>query len=294
MRTKVSDQATRTYVHYNTAGLEGKRILVIDDNSTNRSILKSQLESWKLTPTLATSGSQALEMLSQFSDFDLVLTDMQMPEMDGMELAKSVRNFNKRIPIILLSSIGDDRCKLHPELFSSVLTKPVRQSTLCKHILMQLKEEKLTLEDNKQYDKKKLSADFAAQYPLRILIAEDNPVNYKLAERVLSKLGYTVDKAINGIFAIEAIQQKQYDIVLMDVQMPEMDGLEATRRIRLLELSQPVIIAMTANAMQGDKEACLQSGMNDYTSKPIRIEDLVIILEKWALSLQSADKALSN
>jgi CheY-like chemotaxis protein len=129
---------------------------------------------------------------------------------------------------------------------------------------------------------------------LRILIAEDNPVNYKLAERVLNKLGYTVDKAINGIFAIEAIQQKQYDIVLMDVQMPEMDGLEATRKIRLLEQTQPVIIAMTANAMQGDKEACLQSGMNDYTSKPIRIEDLVIILEKWALSLQGADKALSN
>ncbi|WP_276372059.1 two-component regulator propeller domain-containing protein [Chryseolinea sp. H1M3-3] len=292
MKTKVSNQSTRTYVHYNTSALEGKRILVIDDNSTNRSILKSQLESWKLTPTLATSGKQALEILSQSTDFDLLLTDMQMPEMDGMELARSVRNFNKRIPIILLSSVGDDRCKFHPELFSSVLTKPVRQSTLCKHILMQLKEEKLTFEDTN--DKKKLSVDFARQYPLRILIAEDNPVNFKLAERVLSKLGYTVDKATNGVLAVEAVQQKQFDIILMDVQMPEMDGLEATRRIRLLKQSQPVIVAMTANAMQGDKEACLQSGMNDYTSKPIKIEDLIIILEKWALVLQRADKALSN
>jgi CheY-like chemotaxis protein len=258
-------------------GLEGKKVLVVDDNSTNRSILKSQMELWKLVPTLATSGLDALRLLND-NEFDLILTDMQMPEMDGLQLAKAIRGFDKNVPIILLSSIGDDR-KAQAEFFSSVLTKPVRQNTLYKHILMQLKQlERPLIEE--PVENKKLSVDFSKRYPLRILITEDNPINYKLAERVLSKLGYTPQKALNGKEAIEAVKQAEYDVILMDVQMPEMDGLEATRIIRSLERRQPIIIAMTANAMQGDREACLEAGMDDYISKPIKLEELVMMLQK--------------
>lgn len=285
MKTMASQAGARAYVHQNVAGLEGKKVLVVDDNPTNRSILKTQLEIWKLTPILASSGYEALNILAEGSDLELIITDMQMPLMDGMQLAKAIRQTNKNIPIILLSSIGDDRCKSHPELFSSVLTKPVRQGTLYKHIISQLKQQGRIVEEMHD-DKKKLSAEFALQYPMRILVAEDNAINYILTERVLIKLGYTPEKAVNGREALEAVKQKKYDIVLMDVQMPEMDGLEATKRIRALPEAQPTIIAMTANAMEGDKQTCLDAGMDDYISKPIKIDTLVNVLEKYAIAIQ--------
>ena len=280
IKAGVSQQALRTYVHYNLAGLEGRKVLVVDDNATNRSILKNQLEQWKLAPTLAVSGEQALSILSRTSDFDLILSDMQMPEMDGLELAQSVKKIYPALPIILLSSVGDDRCKSRTDLFASVLTKPVKQSLLCKHILMQLKQQAKPLVEETE-SKKKLHKDFSIQYPMRILIGEDNPVNMKLAERVLDKLGYKPDTAFNGLEVLDALQQVNYDLILMDVQMPEMDGYEATRTIRMQKNHQPFIIAMTANAMQGDREKCLQAGMDDYISKPIKLEDLVKLLEKW-------------
>ena len=234
-------------------------------------------------PTLAVSGEQALSILSHSSPFDLVLTDMQMPHMDGMQLALAIRLQYANLPIILLSSVGDERAKSHTELFSSVLTKPVRQSTLCSHILTQLKQYQDKPFAETPNTQKKLSVDFSQLYPLRILIVEDNPVNQKLAERVLTKLGFTA-KALNGQEALNILDQSKFDVILMDVQMPIMDGLEATRRIRLRDDVQPVIIAMTANAMQGDREMCLQAGMDDYISKPVKLEDLVSILEKWALA----------
>jgi signal transduction histidine kinase/ligand-binding sensor domain-containing protein/DNA-binding response OmpR family regulator len=273
-------QATRTYVHHTMSGLDGKKVLVVDDNYTNRNILKNGLELWNLVPVLATSGEEALNILAQTTDFDLILTDMQMPEMDGMQLARQIRNTNRSIPIILLSSVGDERSKLHTELFSVVLTKPVRQGTLRKHIMMQLKDGKQFIEAVEH--KKKLSGDFSLQHPLNILIVEDNPVNQKLAERVLTKLGYKPEKAFNGKEGVELFNQNHYDLVFMDVQMPVMDGYEATQKIRAQKNNQPVIIAMTANAMQGDREKCIAAGMNDYISKPIKLEELVALLEKWS------------
>jgi signal transduction histidine kinase/CheY-like chemotaxis protein len=276
----------RTYVHHNMAGSEGKKILVIDDNATNRNILKNQLEQWKLVPTLATSGEQALAILAQGETFDLILTDMQMPEMDGIDLAKAIRKQNETLPIILLSSIGDENCKSCPGLFSSVLIKPVKQITLRKHILSQLIEgtdKSIALEVD---ETKKLSVNFALEYPLNILITEDNPVNQKLAERVLTKLGYKPAQAMNGQEALAALQLNHYDIILMDIQMPVMDGLETTRVIRQQPVAQPVIIAMTANAMQGDREICLEAGMNDYISKPVKLEYLVTLLAKWATHIK--------
>jgi CheY-like chemotaxis protein len=267
------------------SGLGGKKVLVVDDNSTNRYILKNQLELWKLEPTLAFSGKQALEILSQNPGFHLVLTDMQMPEMDGLQLGKAIRKLYPEIPLVLLSSIGDERNEQYSGVFSSVLSKPVKQSMLSRSILAEFRKHDISLAPE-QKAKQKLHEDFAMRYPLHILIAEDNPVNQKLAIRVLSKLGYQSDVASNGIEAIEAFTRSKYDLIFMDVQMPDMDGIEATQKIRSSPGLQPVIIAMTANAMQGDREQCIKAGMDDYISKPVNLDELVLIIEKWAQTLQ--------
>lgn len=281
INSSISVTSLPIYVSCSMAGIEGKKVLVVDDNATNRNILKGQLEGWKLEPTIASSGNEAMEFLSGSKKFDLVLSDMQMPEMDGIVLAKFIRRSHPQLPIILLSSIGDERNKIHSTLFSSVLIKPVKQSLLCKHILQQFRQTgNAGLPDHKVTSR--LSADFSKKYPLSILIAEDNIVNQKLTERVLNKLGYIPEIAANGQLALEAVSQKKFDVILMDIQMPEMDGLESTREIRRQLSRQPVIIAMTANAMQGDREECLEAGMNDYISKPVKLEILVSMLEKWA------------
>jgi signal transduction histidine kinase/DNA-binding response OmpR family regulator/streptogramin lyase len=285
LQTILSSKPVQTYVHYNMSGLEGKKVLVVDDNSTNRHILKNQLELWKLEPTLAFSGKQALEILSKNHGFHLVLTDMQMPEMDGLQLGKAIRKLYPDIPIVLLSSIGDERNEQYTRVFSSVLSKPVKQSMLSRSILAEFRKHDISLAPE-QKAKQKLHEDFALRYPLHILIAEDNPVNQKLAIRVLSKLGYQSDVASNGIEAIEAFTRSKYDLIFMDVQMPDMDGLEATQKIRALPGIQPMIIAMTANAMQGDREQCIKAGMDDYISKPVNLDELVRIIEKWAQTLQ--------
>jgi len=260
--------------------LVGKKVLVIDDNITNRNILKVQLEHWAMVPFITSSGKDALSLLSQNHSIDLILTDMQMPEMDGVQVARSIKELNLGLPIILLSSIGEEYAKNYKDLFSVVLTKPVKQSALIKHILNQfLKTEKSIGEP---VVKQVLAADFSKRHPLNILIVEDNMVNLKIAERVLNKLGYHAEIAINGEQAVDILKLKRHNLILMDVQMPVMDGLEATRLIRLQDGDQPVIIAMTANAMQGDREECLQAGMDDYISKPIKLESLISLLEKWA------------
>jgi len=288
VQLRVSENAVPTYVQYNTGGLEGKRVLFVDDNATNLLILKTQLESWKMVSVAARSGEQALDILSRGERFDLVITDMQMPVMDGAGLTQQIREAYPSLPVILLSSLGDERSKQYATLFASVLTKPVKQSVLCHSILTALRyqgEPLVTEQRSRHYD-----VEFARKYPMRILLAEDNPVNMKLAVRVLNKLGFEPQTAGNGLEALEALKKEAYHLVLMDVQMPEMDGLEATQQIRLLEIPQPKIIAMTANAMQGDREQCLQAGMDDYISKPIKIDEFVKIVEKCALDLQASGK----
>ena len=280
MCTQVSDGTLPTYVTCNMAGAEGKRVLLVDDNATNRTILRSQLEQWRLFPELADSGWQALEILSRQPPFDLVITDMQMPEMDGLQLAAVIHERYPCLPIILLSSLGDERDKINAGLFSSILTKPVKQNHLCRCILQEFRKDIDHVYS--RATKSVLDASFSDRHPLHILIAEDNLVNQKLAERVLSKLGYRPDMVGNGQEALQRATETHYDVIFMDVQMPVMDGLEATRLIRRLSGKQPVIIAMTANAMQGDRETCVNAGMNDYISKPIRLETLVEGLEKWS------------
>jgi CheY-like chemotaxis protein len=276
--TTVSQEEIRKYAYFNTAGNEGKKVLVIDDNKTNLAILKNQLEQWTLIPTLAFSGREALEILSQSNRFDLVITDMHMPEMDGLHLSLQIKK-QHNLPIILLSSAGDESKQNNPDLFSAVLNKPVRQQQLCSAVQTALNPETQNFSVQELPVKPVLSNDFAIKYPLTILLAEDNVVNQKLTMRVLSKLGYKdVAIAQNGLEAIEKFNDKFYEVILMDVQMPEMDGLEATRLIRQKQYQQPVIISMTANAMQDDKDQCIKAGMDEYISKPINLDELVSAL----------------
>jgi len=277
IRTKGAYQAAKQYANLNFVGSEGKRILVVDDNSTNLAIFQSQFEQWKLNVVLAHSGQQALSILSADKNFHLVISDMQMPEMDGIELAQKIKEVLPFISIILLSSVGDETISKYPHLFSSVLTKPIKQHQLFKVLEMELNQSKEIIEEEKKKTRL-LSDDFAGLYPLKILITEDNRMNQKLAMRVLNKLGYQVDIANNGKEAVDMVKAKGYDLILMDMLMPEMDGLEATRVIRSSPIEQPQIAAMTANALPEDKEACLKAGMNYFISKPIKLELLIDVL----------------
>jgi signal transduction histidine kinase/DNA-binding response OmpR family regulator/ligand-binding sensor domain-containing protein len=284
IKTKVGQQSEKQYAYLNTSENDGKKVLVIDDNQTNLSILKAQLELWKLVPVLALSGKRAMDILADDNDFNLVITDMQMPDMDGIGTAEKIKALLPLVPIILLSSVGDESRSKYPHLFDSVLTKPVKQNQMFNLVQAALKQHTLVPSAQQPVEKKAslLSEDFAIANPLEILLAEDNLINQKLATRVLTKLGYTIDIAENGKIAVDMLGEKSYDIILMDVQMPEMDGLEASRYIRQSNVKQPVIIAMTANALPEDREACLQAGMNDYISKPINLEILVQKLKETA------------
>jgi signal transduction histidine kinase/DNA-binding response OmpR family regulator len=292
MITRPGQDSLKPYAVHNISGLKGRKVLVVDDNETNLHILKEQLEQWKLIPVMATSGEKGLRILTEDPSFNLVISDMQMPVMDGVRFARSVKREFPELPIILLSSIGEEYNKNHQDLFASILTKPTKQGVLCKHILNTLEAPgQSPLEDKKNHQV--LSADFAKNFPMNILVAEDNTINQKLITHVLSRLGFTVVIKENGKKAIEELQKNKYDIVLMDIQMPEMDGLEATRIIRKSNKHKPVIIALTANAMQGDQEECLRAGMDDYLSKPVKIEELVKVLETWYIHLQNIHKQAS-
>lgn len=276
---EVCSDTVLQYVNLTVEGGEGRKVLVVDDNGTNRKILKIQLEQWKLTPSLASSAKEALEVLSNDSEYDLIITDMQMPEIDGVGLSTTIKERYDTIPIILLSSIGDESKKKYSHLFTSILTKPVKQQHLCKVVQMALKNQ-VQVNELQQKPANVLSEDFAGNYPINILIAEDNPINQKLIIRILNKLGYDPDLANNGREAVEMLSKREYGLIFMDIQMPEMDGLEATRHIRTNFEKQPSIVAMTANAMVEDREACKAAGMNDYLSKPINLEDLMAMLQK--------------
>ncbi len=283
---KASRNPSRTYVNINTVGLEGKRILIVDDNDTNRHILEQQMLEWKFVPLLAASGDEALEVLEKESRVDLVITDRKMPGMDGITLTQNIKQKYPDLNVVLLSSLGNQLQKTHAALFSVILTKPVKHHLLHKHIIEQLKQ-KITSTPVTPLTAQGISVEFAAKYPVNILLAEDNLINQKLAVHVLQKLGYEPALAVNGYEVLEAVSNKHYDLIIMDVQMPEMDGIEATRFIREHVQQQPVIIAMTANAMEEDKQQCLDAGMDDYLSKPIRLNQMVEMLQLWCEKILS-------
>jgi signal transduction histidine kinase/CheY-like chemotaxis protein len=252
--------------------LKGKRILVVDDNPTNRRILALQAAKWGMVSHDTAAPEQALQMLQQ-ATYDLAIVDMHMPGMDGSMLAERIRAVGHTLPLVLFSSLG--RKEAADSLFAATLAKPLHQSALFDTLVSLLVKDAAPRAPAAV--KPKFDAQMAARHPMRILLAEDNVVNQKLALRLLQQMGYRADLASNGIEAIECVERQPYDVVLMDVQMPEMDGLEASRRItaRWPTGERPHIVAMTANAMQGDREECLAAGMDDYLTKPIRVERLV-------------------
>ncbi|GAA4335524.1 hybrid sensor histidine kinase/response regulator [Mucilaginibacter gynuensis] len=283
INTRIGVKPLPTYISVNTTDIESKRILVVDDNATNRSILNNQLKQWKFVPVMAESGDVALALLKSEPPVDLVITDFNMPFMDGVTLARNIKKDFPALPIILLSSVDNQQSKQRGDLFNVVLTKPAKHNLLYKHIISQLKHEDGSLQTNRP-EKDVLPKDMAQKYPANILVAEDNLVNQKVALHVLEKMGYHPDMFMNGKEVLTAVNQKQYDLIFMDVQMPEMDGLEATRLIRQQEGRQPVIIAMTANAMIEDRENCMNAGMDGYLSKPMKLAEIIAVLEKYGKS----------
>jgi len=253
--------------------IKGKHILVVDDNYTNRVILNTQLDIWGFIPITVSSGQEALEVMHVKDNIELIITDMEMPEMNGVAFAKKVKAINNKLPIIMLSSIGDESMKSFSNLFSAILTKPVKQKQLWKSIERQFSifHAIIPAEDKPE---QVLSDRFSEMYPLNILVAEDNIINQKLIERVLHKLGYKIEMVDNGKQAVEQLLMHHFDIVLMDIQMPVMDGMEATRMIRNTLPYQPYIVALTANAMPEERDIYLKGGMDEYISKPMNLEKL--------------------
>ncbi|RIK31864.1 MAG: hypothetical protein DCC56_06710 [Anaerolineae bacterium] len=260
--------------------LSGKRILIVDDNATNRRILNVQTSKWGMVARETEFPEQALQWIQQGENFDVAILDMHMPEMDGVQLAKRIRSGRAELPIVLFSSLGRREAGVDDDLFAAYLTKPIKQSQLF-DTLAGLFIGTKTPDERPVTERFKLDPEFAARHPLKILLAEDNAVNQKLALRLLEQMGYRADVASNGVEAIESVARQKYDVILMDVQMPEMDGLEATRQI-VAKWSQnhPRIIGLTANALEGDRELCLAAGMADYISKPIRVNELVDALAR--------------
>jgi GAF domain-containing protein/CheY-like chemotaxis protein len=272
---ELSQDSRREFIGQQAA-LAGRRVLIVDDNTTNRKVLKLQMAKWGMRPRDTESPAEALRWVEAHEPFDLAVLDMHMPEMDGLELAQKINALDAKLPLVLFSSLGRREAGDTEGLFNAYLGKPLRQSQLFDTLIELLAKDEAP-QRAATPAKSSLDAEMATRHPLRILLAEDNVVNQKLAMRLLKNMGYRADLASNGIEAIESVQRQTYDVVLMDVQMPEMDGLEASRQITAKWPSdqRPRIVAMTANAMQGDREMCLAAGMDDYVTKPIRVERLI-------------------
>ncbi|MBD1926156.1 response regulator [Trichocoleus sp. FACHB-90] len=281
--------------------LIGKRLLIVNNNATNRQSLILKAQSWGMASQTVVSGGEALSYLRSGSGIDVAILDMQMPEMEHLRLAREIRSLpgGKTLPLVILTPLGrQEKEKQVEELNATLLYKPIKQTQLYDVLVGILAPEQLKLRERDKTPQRSLStstlsqADFLVEQklPLRILLAEDNQINQQVALHLLKKVGYEADVANNGLKVLEALRRKSYDVVLMDVQMPEMDGFETTRHIcqdwqlfgsqQNARLQRPRIIAMTANAMEGDRLACLEAGMDDYISKPIRFEELISTLSK--------------
>src|SRR5919199_1523105 len=263
--------------------LRGKRVLIVDDNAANRQILAHQVEAWGLLAQATGVPREALEWIRRGEPYDLAILDMQMPEMDGLMLASAIRQYRdaSTLPLVMLTSLGQRKeDPLAGVDFVAWLTKPVKSSSLYNALVGVFAAQPRRVREPAATGR--FDTQLAQRVPLRILLAEDNAVNQKLALQLLRKMGYRADVAANGLEVLDALRRQAYDVVLMDMQMPEMDGLEASRRIcqKWTAAERPRLIAMTANTMQGDRETCLEAGMDDYVGKPIRGDELQAALER--------------
>jgi PAS domain S-box-containing protein len=284
IKAEVARTSARSYLREGSPVLTGKRILIVDDNTTNRRILVKHSLLWGMLPSAAASAIEALDLVRHGHAFDIAILDMAMPEMDGMGLAIEIRKYRdcKALPLIMLSSmvhrqksVGWDQAG-----FAAFINKPIKPSQLYDALISTIAEKQDVDVTPPRIDTE-LDRTMAQRLPLSILIAEDNAVNQKVVLRILSRMGYRADVAANGLEVLDAVERQKYDVILMDVHMPELDGIDATRRIvqRFQGRKRPRIIAMTADALQGDRDRCLQAGMDGYLSKPIFIQELKATLE---------------
>lgn len=271
--------------------LEGLRVLVVDDNATNRRILDEMLASWQMNPTTVSDANAALQTLKNSATedpgFDVLITDCQMPDVDGFMLARRVRAQRRfaKLPIVMLTSVGqsDELMRRHRHDIDVFLTKPIKHSDLLEALARLFGV--VTRDGRTEPRLERIGP--RPQRPLHVLLAEDNPVNRKLVTTLLKKRGHSVKAVENGRLALDALKPgaaTRFDVVLMDLQMPEMGGLEAARVIRGREDGgrRLPLIALTAHAMQGDRERCLEAGMDDYLSKPIDVDELIATVERHA------------
>ncbi|MGB8320968.1 MAG: response regulator [Ignavibacteriaceae bacterium] len=284
IKSELVPSQSKIYLKAKKPLIEGKRILIVDDNKTNIKILTSQAEQWGIEYKATNSPIEALDIVRKDDLFDAAILDYRMPEMDGIKLAEKIVEMEKGkdLPFIILSSIGKkDALFENKSLNLSVITKPVKHHLLYDNLVAAFKKEQ-ERKSKKGFDG--VIPDLSENYKLKILLAEDNTINQKVALRIFEKMGYRIDIAANGYEALEAVKNINYDIVFMDLFMPEMDGFSATENIQkeFSEDRRPVIIAMTANAFNEDKNECLAKGMDDYISKPLKVDEIYLMVSEWA------------
>lgn len=262
--------------------LSGKSVLIVDDNITNLYILRKTCELWGMQAHTFEKGSEALQMLAE-RKFDIAVLDMLMPEMDGIELAKEIRKVNTTMPMILFSSAGQFPAELkgNSELFSGTIGKPIKNEYL-KKILTETLAGRKPERQGQMLESNILPQTKAMDSNVSILVAEDNLINQKIITRTINNLGYTCDVVSNGLEVLASLERQHYDLIFLDIQMPEMDGLEATRRIRKDHKGkQPFVIAMTAAAYDDDRQAAIEAGMDDYMTKPFKFDEFAAKLATW-------------
>jgi CheY-like chemotaxis protein len=262
----------------------GKTVLIVDDNQTNLRILDLQCSKWGFKTLKTEHPHQALEILAKEPKPDIAIIDLQMPAMNGLDLSRTIRETysKEELPIIILTSLGNQLTLEDKVPYNYFLSKPVKQSYLFNTINKILYVTVIDKKPKPAVKDRRIVKHEGAH--LKILLAEDNDINQKVAIAMFNRLGYHADISANGLEALDALERQHYDLIFMDVQMPEMDGLTATEKIRAKydgSAHSPIIIAMTANAMQEDREKCLAAGMDDYISKPVKLEVIRNSIEKW-------------
>ncbi len=297
MVTKAVPGERKTYLRSTLPELRGRRVLVVDDNATNRRILTYYLARWGMKTVAVQFPDEALAYISLGEPFDLALIDMRMPETDGLSLAREIHALpaGRSIPIVILTSthLSPRVMEEASEDVVAFLLKPLKPSQLFEVVINILTDRGVPAKEEKPYE---IDREMASKYPLRILVAEDNTINRHVICRLLEKMGYTPEVVSTGEEVLEALETRDFDVILMDVQMPRMDGVEATRRIRERYpfSHRPYIVALTAHALAGDRERFLAAGMDDYLSKPVRVSDLVKTLREATLALQTRRRAAAE
>jgi len=292
MRAMVAETPSRLELHGNTENLQQKHILIVDDNHTNLHILSRQCEQFGMASTAVSSAQEALILLQGGEHYDIAALDYMMPKMDGLQLAQKIHELKLEppIPLVVLSSADFSNAtrKKAEHYFYSVMTKPVKRSSLLR-VFSNAIAHATPVTGEPLFPESHIDTDLAFRYPMTVLVAEDNPTNLMIAVRMLKKLGYHADVAANGLEAVDAVHRQHYDVVLMDIQMPEMNGIEACQKIRFdTDLSeQPLIVAMTANVFAEDQSSCKEVGMEKFLAKPVTLEDMHHMLLECGQELSS-------